>query len=60
VAVLNERGHTGAAALDVARELDLQHGATVTVVAVAPSAPAATRLRETTEAEVRVVSPQWT
>lgn len=43
VAVLHERGHTGAAALDLARELDLQQGATVTVVAVAPSAPSGPR-----------------
>src|SRR5689334_19106994 len=43
VAVLHERGATGAAALDVARELDLQHGATVTVVAMVPSAPSGPR-----------------
>ena len=43
VAVLHEPGQAGAAALDVARELDLQQGAAVTVVAVAPSAPSAPR-----------------
>jgi hypothetical protein len=43
VLVLYERGPSGAAALDVARELDLQRGASVTVVAVAPSAPSGPR-----------------
>jgi hypothetical protein len=43
VAVLHEPGQTGAAALDLARELDLQQGAAVTVVAVAPSAPSGPR-----------------
>jgi nucleotide-binding universal stress UspA family protein len=43
VAVVHEPGQSGAAALDLARELDLQQGASVTVVAVAPSAPSGPR-----------------
>jgi hypothetical protein len=39
VVVLHEPGPSGAAALDLARQLDLEQGATVTVVAVVPSAP---------------------
>jgi hypothetical protein len=41
--VVHEPGSAGAAALEIARQLDLEHGATVTVVAVAPSAPSGPR-----------------
>jgi hypothetical protein len=43
VVVLHEPGPAGTAALDVARGLDLQEGATLTVVAVAPTAPSGSR-----------------
>ena len=43
VAVLHESGQAGAAALDLARELDLQEGASLTVVAVVPTAPSGSR-----------------
>ena len=43
VAVLYESGPTGTAALDHARELDLQEGANLTVVAVAPTAASGSR-----------------
>ncbi len=39
VVVLHEPGAAGAAALDIARELDLHENAALTVVAVAPKAP---------------------
>ena len=41
--MLHESGPAAEAALDLARELDLHERATVTVVAVAPSAPSGSR-----------------
>jgi nucleotide-binding universal stress UspA family protein len=43
VLVLHEPGPAGTAALDLARELDLQERASLTVVAVAPTAPSGSR-----------------
>jgi hypothetical protein len=43
VAVLYESGPAGTAALDLARELDLQEGASLTVVAVVPTAASGSR-----------------
>ncbi len=43
VAVLYESGPSGTAALDLARELDLQEGADLTVVAVVPTAASGSR-----------------
>ena len=63
VLVVNEPGTAGTAALDIARELDLREAATLTVVAVAPTAPSGSRcggsaveynavVKETVEAEL--------
>ncbi|MGN6169865.1 MAG: hypothetical protein ACTHQQ_17105 [Solirubrobacteraceae bacterium] len=43
VLVLHEAGPAGTAALDLARELDLQEGADLTVVAVVPTAASGSR-----------------
>ncbi|MBV9165230.1 MAG: hypothetical protein JO342_03650 [Solirubrobacterales bacterium] len=43
VLVLHEPGPAGTAALDLARELDLQEGASLTVVAVVPTAASGSR-----------------
>lgn len=43
VAVLNESGPAGTMALDLARELDLQEHASITVVAIVPTAASGSR-----------------